>query len=97
MTLKLIKGLAFISLLGLVGNPIFADEAAPAVAPAPAAEATSKPMDAEHKTHENHEHKHAKKCGHKTEKHGDHTDYEHDGHHHKNHKGHTDECDNSHT
>lgn len=48
---------------------------------------------AEHKTHENHAHKHGKKCGHKSEKHADHVDYEHDGHHHKAHDGHTDECD----
>lgn len=93
MSFNLIKGLAFVSLLSLAAGTGFADEAATATQ-----EPTQKTATAEHKTHENHKHKHgSKNCKHKSEKHADHTDYEHDGHHHTNHDGHADECDNQHS
>ena len=58
-----------------------------------ASQAFANETGAEHKTHDSHDHKHAKNCGHKPVKHGDHTDYEHDGHKHKAHNDHTDECE----
>jgi hypothetical protein len=95
MASQLIKGLALVSLLGLVGGPAIANEAAP-VSGTP--ENTAKSAPAEHKVHENHTHVHgSKNCKHKAEKHADHVDYEHDGHHHFNHDGHTDECENRHS
>ncbi len=94
MASHLIKGLAFISLLGLAGGPTMANE--PVAAPAP--ETAQKPAAPGHKTHEKHKHEHgSKKCKHKSEQHGNHTDYEHDGHHHNSHEGHVDECDNQHS
>lgn len=46
----------------------------------------------EHEVHQDHPHKHGKKCGHKAKKHADHTDYAHDGHKHKVDGDHVDEC-----
>ncbi|NOJ83603.1 hypothetical protein HNV28_35745 [Myxococcus xanthus] len=45
-----------------------------------------------HKTHERHDHVHAKGCGHPAIQHQDHVDYLHDGHLHHPHSDHTDEC-----
>lgn len=91
----LLKSLALVSLLGLMGGRVLANEPSAA---APAA--------AEHSQHTEHKHVHGSKdCKHKKEQHGDHEDYEHkEGkgkdakvHHHKMHDGHADECENSHS
>lgn len=94
MTSLFIKSLALVSILGLFGARVVANE--------PAAAAHT----AEHAEHKDHKHIHGSKdCKHKKEQHGDHEDYEHSEgkgkdakvHHHKMHDGHADECDNSHT
>lgn len=96
MVSQFIKVLALVSLLGIVGGRVMADEPAPA-APQAAAE---------HAEHKDHKHVHGSKdCKHKKEQHGDHEDYEHkEGkgkgakvHHHKMHDGHADECENTHS
>ncbi len=93
MASQMIKGLAFISLLGLVGGRLVANEPAPA----PAAEAPA-PAAAECKKHDNHKHQHGEKCGHKAHQHKgadgtEHTCYMHGKHHHMVHGEHTDECE----
>jgi len=68
MVSQFIKVLALVSLLGIVGGRVMADEPAPA-APQAAAE---------HAEHKDHKHVHGSKdCKHKKEQHGDHEDYEH--------------------